>query len=129
MGQQQLLLIVLGIIVVGVSILIGSALFNANFESANRDEIISDMNSLGTMAQAYFKKTANLGGGNGSFVGWEMPAYFKKFDAGKIKIQIQKNKDRIVITATGSQVGIDGKNKVKIKTFIYADDITIQTLN
>jgi len=45
MGQQQLLLIVLGIIVVGVSILIGSALFNANFESANRDEIISDMNS------------------------------------------------------------------------------------
>ncbi|HKI78916.1 MAG TPA: hypothetical protein VKA26_10265 [Ignavibacteriaceae bacterium] len=129
MGQQQLLLIVLGIIVVGVSILVGSTMFNSNLEGANRDEIIADMNSLATFAQAYFKKPASLGGGEGSFTGWEMPDYFKKFEAGKIKFKIQNNKDRVVITGTGTEIGVDGKTKVKIKAFVYANDIEIQTKN
>ena len=129
MGQQQLLLIVLGIIVVGVSIQLGSILFNANLENANRDEIIADMNSLATMAQSYYKKPVSLGGGDGSFIGWTMPVYFKKFDAGKISYKVQKNKDRIMITATGSEVGKDGKKKIKIRAYVYTDKITIQTLN
>ncbi len=53
MGQQQLLLIVLGVIVVGIAIVVGINLFNANAESSTKDGIVSDCTNLGAMAQQY----------------------------------------------------------------------------
>ena len=41
MGQQQLLLIVLGVIVVGIAVVVGINLFNANAESSTQDSIVS----------------------------------------------------------------------------------------
>jgi len=72
MGQQQLLLIVLGVIVVGIAVVVGINLFNANAEEANKDGIVSDATNLGAMAQQYYKKPASMGGGANSFVGWTM---------------------------------------------------------
>ncbi len=70
MGQQQLLLIVLGVIVVGIAVVVGINLFNANAEEANKDGIVSDCTNLGAMAQQFYKKPASMGGGANSFVGW-----------------------------------------------------------
>ena len=65
MGQQQLLLIVLGVIIVGIAIVVGINLFNANSISSNRDAVISDLNNLAALAhQFYAKPTAMAGGGN-----------------------------------------------------------------
>ena len=72
MGQQQLLLIVLGVIVVGIAVVVGINLFNANAEEANKDGIVSDCTNLGAMAQQFYKKPASMGGGANSFVGWTM---------------------------------------------------------
>ena len=47
MGQQQLLLIVLGVIIVGIAVVVGINLFNANATNANRDAVVSDLNNLG----------------------------------------------------------------------------------
>jgi hypothetical protein len=69
MGQQQLLLIVLGVIVVGIAIVVGINLFNANSVAANRDSVISDINNLGAMAMSHYKKPASMGGGANSFDG------------------------------------------------------------
>jgi hypothetical protein len=74
MGQQQLLLIVLGVIVVGIAVVVGINLFNASAEEANKDGIVSDCTNLGAMAQQYFKKPASMGGGANSFVGWNLPS-------------------------------------------------------
>ncbi|MGB5896415.1 MAG: hypothetical protein WBG58_19725 [Ignavibacteriaceae bacterium] len=74
MGQQQLLLIVLGVIVVGIAVVVGINLFNASAEEANKDGIVSDCTNLGAMAQQYYKKPASMGGGANSFVGWSIPA-------------------------------------------------------
>ena len=70
MGQQQLLLIVLGVIVVGIAVVVGINLFNANAVSSNRDGVVSDLNNLGAMAQQYYKKPASMGGGGNTFTGW-----------------------------------------------------------
>lgn len=56
MGQQQLLLIVLGVIVVGIAVVVGINLFNANAESSAKDTIISEGTNLGALAQQYYKK-------------------------------------------------------------------------
>ena len=70
MGQQQLLLIVLGVIIVGIAVVVGINLFNANAEESAKDTIVSEATNLGAMAQQYFKKPTALGGGGNSFVGF-----------------------------------------------------------
>ena len=73
MGQQQLLLIVLGVIIVGIAVVVGINLFNANATNANRDGVISDLNNLGAMAQQFYKKPTSMGGGGNLFTGWAIP--------------------------------------------------------
>ena len=73
MGQQQLLLIVLGVIVVGIAVVVGINLFNASAEEANKDGIVSDCTNLGAMAQQFYKKPVSMGGGAQTFDGWAIP--------------------------------------------------------
>jgi hypothetical protein len=85
MGQQQLLLIVLGVIIVGIAIVVGINLFNANAEESAKDTLVSEGTNLGALAQQYYKKPGALGGGGNSFDGslsgttpqvpaWDVPA-------------------------------------------------------
>lgn len=70
MGQQQLLLIVLGVIIVGVAVVVGISMFNSSAENAAKDSIGSEMLNIGAMAQQYYKRPSQLGGGGGTFVGF-----------------------------------------------------------
>lgn len=70
MGQQQLLLIVLGVIIVGIAVVVGINLFNANAEESTKDTLVSEGTNLGAMAQQYFKKPVALGGGGNDFTGF-----------------------------------------------------------
>lgn len=67
MGQQQLLLIVLGVIVVGIAVVVGINLFNANAESSTQDSLVSQGTNIGALAQQYYKKPVSMGGGGNSF--------------------------------------------------------------
>ena len=67
MGQQQLLLIVLGVIIVGIAIVVGINLFNANAETSTQDSLVSQGTNIGALAQQYYKKPTALGGGGNSF--------------------------------------------------------------
>ncbi len=129
MGQQQLLLIVLGVILVGIAVVVGLNLFSSNAVSANRDQLISDINNIASDAQVYYKKPADVGGGGGSFVNYTMPTYFQKYVSGKLKFKIQKKKNQVVITGIGTEVGNDGKSKIKIKGTVTPQDVSINILN
>jgi hypothetical protein len=74
MGQQQLLLIVLGVIIVGIAIVVGINLFNANAEESAKDTMVSEGTNLGALAQQYYKKPTAMGGGGNNFIGWTIPA-------------------------------------------------------
>jgi len=67
MGQQQLLLIILGVIIVGIAVAVGITMFQSNAVSSNRDAVISDMNMLASRCQAYYRKPVSMGGGGGTF--------------------------------------------------------------
>jgi hypothetical protein len=71
MGQQQLLLIVLGVIIVGIAVVVGINLFNANAETSTQDSIVSQGTNIGAMAQQYFKKPISMGGGGNSFLNFD----------------------------------------------------------
>jgi len=72
MGQQQLLLIILGVIVVGIAVVVGITMFQENAISANRDAVTNDLVNLGARAQQYYRRPKELGGGGNSFIGLTM---------------------------------------------------------
>jgi Tfp pilus assembly protein PilE len=69
MGQQQLLLIILGVIIVGIAVAVGITMFQDNAVDQNRSAVISDLTTLAAKAQQYYAKPTTLGGGGNSFVG------------------------------------------------------------
>jgi hypothetical protein len=72
MGQQQLLLIILGVIVVGIAVVVGITMFQDNAISANRDAVVNDLVNLGARAQQYYRRPVSLGGGSNDFTNIKM---------------------------------------------------------
>ena len=126
MGSQQLLLILVDVIIVGLMIYAGMELTRTYFESSNRDQLISTLNDLGVLAQQYYRK-AELGGGGGSYLGWNLPSNFSKTDAGKFKVTVRAN--RVDFTATGKETGLNDKGKVKVTCRVDQNGIRMTITN
>ncbi len=73
MGQQQLLLIILGVIVVGIAISVGIYLFGASSISANKDAIINDLNNIAANAYQFKIRPTTMGGGGGKYSTYIIP--------------------------------------------------------
>jgi hypothetical protein len=73
MGQQQLLLIILGVIIVGIAIAVGLSLFSAQSIQSNKDAIINDLNNIAAQAYQFRIRPASMAGGNGSYSGFAIP--------------------------------------------------------
>jgi hypothetical protein len=69
MGQQQLLLIILGVIIVGIAIAVGISMFSSGSVQANRDGIVNDLNNLAANAYQFKIRPTTMGGGGGSYTG------------------------------------------------------------
>src|SRR6056297_752638 len=65
MGQQQLLLLVLGIVIVGLAVVVGIQAFGENQKKANSDALVNDAVRIASDAQAWKLKPAAFGGGAG----------------------------------------------------------------
>src|SRR5690554_3090233 len=69
MGQQQLLLVILVTIIVGIATLVAINTFSSANESANVDAVRQDVITFASSAQGYYMKPTMLGGGGNSFNG------------------------------------------------------------
>ena len=127
MGQQQLLLIVLGVIVVGIAVVVGINLFNANATASNRDAVISDLNNLGAMAQQFYKKPASMGGGANTFTGWTIPTGLDTTANGTYTATPSAN--QVSIVGVGTENGNDNSTPVKATATVTATAITVAVNN
>jgi hypothetical protein len=127
MGQQQLLLIVLGVIVVGIAVVVGINLFNANATSANRDGVVSDLNNLGAMSQQYFKKPTSMGGGGNAFTGWTIPTGLDSTANGTYTATVGATS--VSVVGLGTEPGTDGTNPVKATATVTGTTISVSVNN
>jgi Tfp pilus assembly protein PilE len=67
MGQQQLLLVILVTIIVGIATVVAINTFGAAADSANLDAVRQDVAQIAAAAQGYYMKPNMLGGGGRSF--------------------------------------------------------------
>ena len=63
MGTQQILLIVLSVIIVGIAVAVGISMFNTQSEASDLQAVAVDLQSFGAQVVAYLKTPASMGGG------------------------------------------------------------------
>lgn len=127
MGQQQLLLIVLGVIIVGIAVVVGINVFTASSTQANRDAVIADMTNLASLAQQYYRKPTALGGGGNAFTGWTVPGQLDTTGNGTYSATVAAQ--QVTIVGVGNEKGNDGTANVKATMVVGPSAITSTTIN
>lgn len=133
MGQQQLLLIILGTIIVGVAVAVAIGLFNSQAAATNRDEIANDLAHYATMAQGYFRKPRALGGGGRSFNGLTMSKITLVYQHprhlnGTYSLDpdpVSSDPPFVTFVGIGTETGNNGTAKVKVVMYVYPDSVTV----
>jgi len=109
MGQQQLLLIILGVIVVGIAILVGLSMAHAHRVQTYKDAMINDLSNIAADALAYKTRTATMGGGFGGFNGYTIPVKYASNGNGTYTVAASQNSVTVVGTSS-----IDPANTITV---------------
>lgn len=115
MGQQQLLLLILGSIIVGLAIAVAVVVFQDNAVIKNREAMSNDLVQLAVRAQQYYYRPLSMAGGGQSFTGLTADA------AGMLRLVSTgySNNDNATYTITtagdASQVIIQGVGKTQLE--------------
>lgn len=146
MGQQQLLLIVLGVIIVGVAVAVGVNQFRSSAVDANRQAVITDLVNLAAKAQRFYRTPTTMAGGGQDFNTFNLAAVDTgnangsyslvsaaaptgaAYVAGSVTA-IGSAAQTIYIIGCGKETGSDETNPVKVYATITEDDITTTVLN
>lgn len=127
MGQQQLLLIVLGVIIVGAAIVVGINLFKANAVEAKRNNVTNELVNLAAMAQQYYQKPTALGGGSRTFNGWQIPPSLRTTANGSFEIE-NIGEQEITLIGTGNEV-VTGNDSVQVQIKISPDTYLVTVIH
>ena len=101
MGQQQLLLITLGVIIIAIAIAVGLLMFGTASVGSNKDALINDVAGLAANACQYRLRITAMGGGGGSFAGYTIPARIVSNDNGTLAV-VSATRSTIVFCATSA---------------------------
>lgn len=112
MGQQQLLIIVLGVLIVGMAVYATFHVMDSYTQSHQRDLMINRMNILVGEAKKYAAKPASLEGGAGSFLGFSPPA--KLVVTPEMTIYTTAGDTWVLFQSFGTTTGEDGKSPVQV---------------
>ena len=127
MGQQQLLLIVLGVIIVGIAVVVGINVFTASASQANRDGVIADLTNLASLSQQWYRKPTALGGGGNTFTGWTVPGAIDTTGNGIYTATVAAQ--TVTLVGTGTEKGNNGTSVVKVTMVVGPNSITSTTIN
>ena len=95
MGQTQLLMIVLAVIIIGIAVTVGITQFGESAATANQDALSADCSTAINKAQGWFRKPTSLGGGGNSFTGLTLA---------KLGMNATNANGTIALTATSATV-------------------------
>ena len=140
MGNQQIMLLVLSVIIVSISVVGAVGLFQLHTAKANRSAIIQDIHEISLKAVTYLKSPTSLGGGDGN---WNKDGFYtwcgypisdnEKYiltTNGEILVKEQIN-GSLMIKGWGTELGYDGDNLISARLFLIGSsgEFTFEILN
>jgi hypothetical protein len=129
MGQTQLLLVILGLLLVGVAIYVGVSMFEANTIENTRNAIIVDLNGFASRAHAYYWKPISQGGGDKSFANVTLRTIFPMGENNNARYYLESaTQDQAVIVGVGKVVASNG-DSVRVRIRITEPRNWIEIIN
>jgi hypothetical protein len=128
MGQTQLLLVILGVILVGIAIFVGIRMFQHNAVDDVRNAVMTDLNNYAARALAYYGKSTAQGGGNKTFTGVTMSMIFPQSENVNGRYYIESaSGDNCVLVGVGK--AISGTDSVRVKVTVTPERNTLEIIN
>ncbi len=116
MGQMQLLLVVLGVLLVGIAIAVGVTMFQGNAIESTRNAIVNDLGFFAQRARAYYNKPTTSGGGGRSFNGLTLGALSSMNEnANGLFFLESADEEECVILGVGRVVAGEDSVRVRIR--------------
>jgi hypothetical protein len=128
MGQTQLLLVILGVILVGIAIFIGIRMFQHNAVDDVRNAVMTDLNNYAARALAYYGKSTTQGGGNKSFDGVTMSMIFPQSENVNGRYYIESASGATCVLV-GVGKAIAGNDSVRVKVTVTPERNTLEIIN
>ncbi len=134
MGTQQLLLIAVGVVLIGIMVAIGIFMFKDQSSATNRDQVSNDLLNLAAQAQKYYRRPVTLGGGASSFGGLTLPRLTSKPVNANGEYTLTPDPApggtvAITIIGEGTETGNDGENPVKVTMTVTGGDSILIVAN
>jgi hypothetical protein len=129
MGQQQLLLLILSAIIVGVAMVVGINMFGQNAAQANQDAVTQDVLTIASRAQGWFRRPVQMGGGGRKFSGITLKAlnFVTPNDNGTFALPTV-TATSITIQGDGTEDPNNDGTNVQVKVDVFADSIGTMTV-
>ena len=112
MGQQQLIVIVLGTLVVGLAVYTGVLLVQSNSQSNDEELIKQQLNIIVSEAVKYSAKIKSLGGGEGSFEGFKPQN--NHLTTNQVRIVASFTSSTMIFQGFGTVMGLNGETPVNL---------------
>ena len=136
MGQQQILLIVLGAVIVGIAVVVGMQMMGESAIDANKQGCTQDLLNLATKAQQWFRTPTALGGGGRTFAGITANAAgLAKLtnnatpENGTLEIKTAGDADNLVLQITGTEDADSDGGMMVLSMDVYQDSVGTLTVD
>lgn len=133
MGTQQILLIVLSVIIVGVAIAVGISMFNSQAYNANKTAIASDAQAFAAQVLQWWKTPQSQGGAGGVAPADDMETIITDYLGLNGENAVNENggyaitsadSTTVVITGRGTAVRNDMRPQIETTITLATDGVT-----
>ena len=136
MGYQEVLMLILAVLIIGVAVSVGLDMFNQNSRNINRQAIISEMNIYASVANAFYKAPASLGGGGrewdvdrlGYWLGFNYDPITNTTSSNNGSYTFSSSRDILTIIGVGTETGNNGSTNVQATMTIQGANCQIVTV-
>lgn len=130
MGQQQILLIVLAAVIVGIAVVVGMQMMGESAIDANKRACTQDLLNLAAKAQQWFRTPTSLGGGGRTFAaisadsaGLSVITNSPTTENGVLAVKTAGTATTVVLQITGIEDGDADGNPMILSLSVTRDDV------
>jgi len=126
MGQQQLLIALIAVVIVGIAIVVALGMFSSGSIESQRNAIIGDLLQFAQQARSYYWRPRMLGGGDSSFEGITLRTISSvtENEHGRYYIE-EATKDYVVIVGVGRVISGSDSIRVSMRVNEKTNQLTV----
>ncbi len=128
MGQQNLLLIVVGIMIVAVATVVAISMFRGNSVETARNNLIVDLGFYAQKAREFYWKPRGQGGGGNSFIGVRIDnlSYSTENENGRYFVE-SSMQNELIIVGVGRM--ISGEDSIRVRMRVREKQSLVEIIN